>query len=98
MLSKFRSRFTYANIVATLALFVALGGSSYAAISLSKNSVRSKHIAKGQVKASDIGRNAVSSATVKDLSLLVSDFAPGQIPRAFSTHGSTAVGAILLGG
>ena len=69
-----------AMLVALMALFVALGGSSYAAITLSNNSVKSKHIAKGNVKRSDIGRNAVNSAKVAAGSLRSSDFAAGQIP------------------
>jgi len=80
MRATFRSKLTYANVVATLALFVALGGSSYAAIALSNNSVKSRHIGKGQVKRSDIGRNAVSSGKVKNFSLLATDFKAGQLP------------------
>lgn len=69
-----------AMLVALLALFVALGGSSYAAVVLSKNSVRSKHIVKGNVKRSDLGKNAVNSSKVADASLLATDFASGQLP------------------
>jgi hypothetical protein len=76
----FRSKLSYANVVATLALFVALGGSSYAAGALSKNSVKSKHIGKGQVKRPDIGRNAVNSGKIKDFSLSATDFKAGQLP------------------
>ena len=79
-MSKLRPRLTYANVMATVAVFLALGGSSYAAISLSKNSVRSKHIAKGAVKRSDIGKGAVNSAKVADSSLLAKDFKRGQLP------------------
>ena len=78
--STLRSKLSYANVVATLALFVALGGSSYAAVALSNNSVKSKHIGKGQVKRPDIGRNAVNSGKVKNLSLLAKDFKAGQLP------------------
>jgi hypothetical protein len=81
VLGKLRGRLTYANVMATVAVFIALGGSSYAALSLSRNSVRSRHILNGQVKSADIGRNAVTSQKVKDSSLLASDFAPGQLPR-----------------
>jgi hypothetical protein len=73
------ARLTYANVVSSLALFIALGGSSYAAIELKRNSVRSVHIAKGQVKAPDIGANAVDSTRIKDGTLTRSDFAPGQV-------------------
>jgi hypothetical protein len=65
--------------VALLALFVALGGTSYAAITLSKNSVKSRHIARGEVKRSDIGRDAVNSARVKDFTLAASDFREGEL-------------------
>lgn len=65
-----RDRLTYANVMATIAVFVALGGTSIAAISLTKNSVKGKHIA----------RNAVTSPKVKDRSLRAQDFASGQLP------------------
>jgi hypothetical protein len=70
-----------AMAVALLALFVALGGSSYAAIALSKNSVTSKHIGNGQVKRADIQNNAINSSKVEFLSLRASDFKPGQLPQ-----------------
>jgi len=70
---------TYANVMATIAVFIALGGSSYAAVTLSKNSVRSKHIKNGQVKRADLGGSAVDSAKVKDGTLLTQDFKPGQL-------------------
>src|SRR5688572_24271013 len=55
-----RTHLSYANVMATVAVFLALGGGAYA-LSLPRNSVTSRHIAKGQVKGSDIGKNAVKS-------------------------------------
>ncbi|HEU4735872.1 MAG TPA: hypothetical protein VFS48_02440 [Solirubrobacterales bacterium] len=75
-----RPKLTYANVVASLALFVALGGTSYAVNELGKNSVKSANIGKEQVKGSDIAKNAVTSPKVKDFSLLANDFKPGQLP------------------
>ncbi len=69
-MKRLRSRLSYANVIATLALFLALGGGAYAAIKLPKNSVGSKQIKK----------NAVTSAKVKNGSLTAKDFKPGQIP------------------
>jgi hypothetical protein len=66
-----RVRLSYANVVASLALFVALSGSSYAAIQLSNGSVKAKHIAK----------NAVTTKKVMDASLLAQDFAPHQLQQ-----------------
>jgi hypothetical protein len=73
-----RTRITFANVMSLTALFIALGGTSYAVTQLDKNSVRSKHIRNGQVKRPDLGRNAVDSSKVRDASLLLADFAPGQ--------------------
>jgi hypothetical protein len=74
----FRTRISFANVMSLTALFIALGGTSYAVTQLDKNSVRSKHIRNGQVKRPDLGRNAVDSSKVRDASLLFADFAPGQ--------------------
>jgi hypothetical protein len=81
MLSKLRPRLTYANVISSLCLFIVLGGSSYAAIALNENSIKSRHIANGQVKTSDLARNAVTTKKVRDASLLAQDFAPNQLPH-----------------
>jgi hypothetical protein len=75
-----RPRLSYANVVATMALFVALGGSSYAAVQLSNGQVKTKHLAKNAVKAKKLAPDSVNSGKVKDGSLLAQDFEPGQLP------------------
>lgn len=70
MLGRFTPRFSYANVMSTLALFVALGGVSYAATSLPANSVGTM-----QLRA-----NAVNSFKVANRSLRAVDFAVGQLP------------------
>jgi hypothetical protein len=70
----------YANVTSTMALVVALGGTSYAAVTLPKNSVGSAQIKRNGVASSDIRGNAVTSAKVKNGSLLATDFKAGQIP------------------
>ena len=65
-----RNRLTYANVTATLALFLALGGGAYAAVNLPANSV-------GPVQLRD---NAVTSRKVLDASLYARDFKRGQLP------------------
>ncbi len=54
-----RPRLSYANVMATVAVFIALGGASYAAINLPKDSVGSRQIRKNAVQTGDIARNAV---------------------------------------
>jgi hypothetical protein len=73
-------RLTYSNVMATIAVFVALGGTGVAAVSLRKNSVGPAQIRKGAVRASELGSNAVVSSKVKDRSLGAADFALGQLP------------------
>lgn len=70
----------YANVTATMALVVALGGTSYAAIILPANSVGTKQLKKRAVTASKIRPNAVTSAAVKNGSLRAGDFKAGQLP------------------
>ncbi len=51
-----RRHLTYANVAATLALFLALGGAAYAATRLPRNSVGSAQLKKGAVTASKIAK------------------------------------------
>jgi hypothetical protein len=74
-MSRIRGHLTYANVMATAAVFIALGGTSYAAVKLANNSVKSRHIANGQVKRADLARNAVDSSKVADGSLTKGDLA-----------------------
>lgn len=84
MLSKLRARLTYANVMATVAVFVALGGSSYAAIK-----VTGKNVTDSSLTGKDIKNNSVTDKDVKgiktgdvrDRSLLAKDFKAGQLPR-----------------
>ena len=64
-IARLRGRLTYANVTATLALFIALGGTSYAAITLPRNSVGAKQIRAGAIGSSEIRNRAIH---VKDIS------------------------------
>jgi hypothetical protein len=66
------------HIVGYIALFIALGGSSYAAVNLPRNSVTSREIARGAVGSSELKTNAVNSRKVHDL--LREDFKDGELP------------------
>lgn len=54
-----RCRITYANVMATIAVFIALGGASYAAVKLPPNSVGTRQIKNKGVQTSDIAINAI---------------------------------------
>ncbi|MGE4427091.1 MAG: hypothetical protein AB7G37_11620 [Solirubrobacteraceae bacterium] len=68
-----RRRVGSAHVVAGVALFVALGGTSYAAVTLPKNSVGAKQIKKNAVTSSKVKKNAITSSKVKNRSLTLSD-------------------------
>ena len=69
-------------VVACLALLVALGGTSIAAVSqlVPRNSVGPAQLQDAAVTNAKIRSNAVNSAKVANRSLLRSDFASGQLP------------------
>lgn len=58
---------TYANVMSTVAVFIALGGTSYAAVKLPK----------GSVGATQIKADAVTSAAIRDGAVTAQDLAPG---------------------
>jgi len=65
MLRSVRSRLTYANLMATIAVFLALGGASYAATQLPRNSVGSKQLRKGAVTKTKISKGTLRSLAGK---------------------------------
>jgi hypothetical protein len=73
VLARMRARTTYANVTATLALFIALGGTTYAAASLPHNSVGSSQLRANAVTASKIRSGAVRSSEIKDGSIAAKD-------------------------
>ena len=76
-----RPQLNYANVIATIALFVALGGAAVAA-GLPKNSVGTTQLKPGAVTTSDLRRNAVT---------------PGKIRRQAVTAGKLGPNAVLPG-
>jgi hypothetical protein len=68
--------------VAVIALLVALGGTSVAAVSyvVPANSVGTKQLRDNSVTRAKIAHHSITSVLVKDGSLLGADFAAGQLP------------------
>jgi len=70
MLDRIRRRLTYANVTATLALFIALGGVSYAATRISGQQIKTHSLTARNYEA-----NSVTGRAVKEKTL-------GVVPRA----------------
>ena len=68
-LRRLRPRITYANVMATLAMFIALGGGAYA-VTVPRNSVGSAQLKK----------NAVNARAVRDRSLGAAELRSGTLP------------------
>lgn len=62
-MKRVKGRLSYANVMATLALFLAMGGGAYAAIQLPKNSVGSKQLKKGAVTPAKLSTAAKATIT-----------------------------------
>ncbi len=84
-----RKHLTVPNVVAVVALFLALGTGAYAG--LAKNSVKSKQIKDGAVSGKELQPGAVTGAKVADGSLTGADFADDSLTSA-QIDGSTFQG------
>lgn len=60
------NRLTYANVMATFAVFLGLTGTAYAAVAVANNSVGSPQIINGSIKSVDIGNGQVTGADVAE--------------------------------
>lgn len=65
-----RRRLSYANVTATIAVFIALGGSSYAALSITGRDVKD-----GSLTGKDVKRNTLGGTRIKESRL-------GRVPHA----------------
>ncbi len=90
-----RERLSYANVMATAALFLALTGVGVAAFKVPKNSVGTKQLKKHAVKAAKVKPNSLTGATINEATL-------GTVPSAqtagTATSAQSAEDAQALGG
>lgn len=77
MLGRVRARLTYANVMATAAVFIALGSSSYAALKLPRNSVGSKQLRGRSVGAHELKTGAVASRDIRNRGINFRDISLG---------------------
>jgi hypothetical protein len=97
MLARLRSKLTYPHVVSTLALFVALGGTAYAAATIGSaeivdESIQSVDVKNGQVKTADIALDAITSNRINNGSVLNSEIATNAVTGA-KVAGNTLTGA-----
>jgi hypothetical protein len=81
VLDRLRRGLTYANVMSTLAVFIALGGSSYAAFTISGSDIKNRSIAGKKIK-----RNTLTGKQIRESRL-------SRVPRARNAdrlNGATA--------
>jgi hypothetical protein len=78
MLTAARQRLTYSNVIATMALFLALGGVAVAA-GLPKNSVGPKQLKRGAVTAAKIRKQAVTTAKLANGAVTIGKLGPNSV-------------------
>jgi hypothetical protein len=66
MAQRLRAHLTYANVIATIALFLALGGTGWAAARLARNSVGPAQIRTNAVGAAEIRTGAVRANEIRN--------------------------------
>lgn len=82
-MNRARPRLTYANVTATLALFLALGGgAAFAATQLAPKSVGARQLRPGAVTADKIRKNAVTAPKIIALAVKNGKLANGAVDTA----------------
>lgn len=96
MSRRIRQKLSFSNVIAVVALFIALGGSAYA---VGKNTVGTKQLKKNAVTTSKIKKNAVTTAKVKSNAITgakVKESSLGTVPsatKAGSADSATTAGS-----
>jgi hypothetical protein len=80
MIPTLRARLTYANVMATVAVFLALGGTGYAAAKINGKNIKNKSIAGKKLKTRTITRGKVKKNTLTGAEIAESKL--GRIPDA----------------
>ena len=99
MQSRLRPKLTYSNAVATIALFIALGGAAVAA-GLPKRSVAPQQLKRGAVTAAAIRKAAVTSGKLAPKSVVAGKLGPnavlpGNIGNGAITSAKIGAGAVI---
>ncbi len=94
-----RPKLNYANVIATIALFVALGGAAVAA-GLPKNSVGPKQLKRGAVTAPDIRRGAVTAGKIAPRAVVAGKLGanavlPGNLGNGIISTAKISDGAVI---
>jgi hypothetical protein len=99
MNSRLRPKLSYSNVIASIALFVALGGAAVAA-GLPRHSVGARQLKRGAVNAAALKKGAVTSGKLAPKSVVAgklgpNSVSPGNIGNGAITSAKLAAGSVL---
>ncbi len=80
-LGTIKAHLSFANVMASAALFIALGGASYAAVSLPKNSVGSKQVRAHSLQRGDLAAGSVGTRQLRRRSVSAPKLANGGVTK-----------------
>jgi hypothetical protein len=90
MIAAVRKRVTYSNVIATMALFIALGGVAVAATQLPRNSVGKRQLKRGAVTSAKLGKKSVIAGKLGPNSV-----GPGNIGNGAITSAKLAASSVI---
>jgi hypothetical protein len=100
---RIRPRLSYANVVATLALFLALGGGAVWAANkitskqIGKGAVKTKNLGKGAVKTKNLGKGAVKTKSLAGKAVTSAKLADGAVTSAKIGDGAVSFAKLAAG-
>lgn len=97
MIRTLQAKLTYANVVATMALFCALGGGAWAATRAAPNSIGSRQLKAGAVTNGKVASGAITAAKVAEGTLTGAQInlaALGTVPTAVSAQSAANADAL----
>lgn len=93
-MNNLKRHLTVANVLSCMALFIALGGTAYAAVKLKPNQVKAVNIAKQAVTNAKIKTQAVTSGKIKNGGVVNADLGAGAVSGSKIAKEAVASGAL----
>jgi hypothetical protein len=96
-MNRVREKLTYSNVVATIALFAALGGSAIAATGLGKSTVGTRQLKAKSVTTGKIANKAITGLKIADRTITGGDVnlsALGTVPSAAAATSAKEAGLV----
>src|SRR5829696_8013030 len=91
-----RAHLSYANVMATISVFVAMGGTPYAALTLPRDSVGARQIKSGAIGGAELRRGAVGSRAIKNGAVQSQDLSSATKLALRGPPGPAGAGAVSL--